>query len=132
MHLSGIWYVFFSSYQAIFLERLFGELNVNYDIYFPKHLNRYQSKVLDSVLTTTLLESYLLQHNSSLVRITQLLKRKRLFQEELRDNLTASVMSFVPTLDDDGKPLTCRAENPNVTTLYMETSWTINVVCQYT
>ncbi|XP_028039796.1 nephrin-like [Bombyx mandarina] len=48
--------------------------------------------------------------------------------EELRDNLTMSVMSFVPTLDDDGKPITCRAENPNVTTLSMETSWTINVV----
>ncbi|KAH9629640.1 hypothetical protein HF086_001612 [Spodoptera exigua] len=37
-------------------------------------------------------------------------------------------MSFVPTLDDDGKPITCRAENPNVTTLSMDTSWTINVV----
>ncbi|CAH2264977.1 jg5041 [Pararge aegeria aegeria] len=51
-----------------------------------------------------------------------------LFQEELRDNLTVSVMSFVPTLDDDGKPITCRAENPNVTSLYLETSWTISVV----
>lgn len=51
-------------------------------------------------------------------------------QEELRDNLTVSVMSFVPTLDDDGKPITCRAENPNVTTLSMDTSWTINVVCK--
>ncbi|CAG4943584.1 unnamed protein product [Colias eurytheme] len=50
------------------------------------------------------------------------------FMEELRDNLTISVMSFVPTLDDDSKPITCRAENPNVTTLFMETSWTINVV----
>ncbi|KAJ8726697.1 hypothetical protein PYW07_001395 [Mythimna separata] len=49
-------------------------------------------------------------------------------KEELRDNLTVSVMSFVPTLDDDGKPITCRAENPNVTTLNMDTSWTINVV----
>ncbi|XP_041988742.1 neural cell adhesion molecule 1-B-like [Aricia agestis] len=48
--------------------------------------------------------------------------------EELRDNLTVSVMSFVPTLDDDGKPITCRSENPNVTTLFMETSWTISVV----
>ncbi|KAJ8729103.1 hypothetical protein PYW08_000684 [Mythimna loreyi] len=51
-----------------------------------------------------------------------------IYREELRDNLTVSVMSFVPTLDDDGKPITCRAENPNVTTLNMDTSWTINVV----
>ncbi|XP_037297608.1 nephrin [Manduca sexta] len=48
--------------------------------------------------------------------------------EELRDNLTVSVMSFVPTMDDDGKPLTCRAENPNVTALALDTSWTISVV----
>uniref|UniRef100_A0A2A4JNM7 Ig-like domain-containing protein n=1 Tax=Heliothis virescens TaxID=7102 RepID=A0A2A4JNM7_HELVI len=48
--------------------------------------------------------------------------------EELRDNLTVSVMSFVPTLDDDGKPLTCRADNPNVTSLSIDTSWTISVV----
>ncbi|XP_045486297.1 nephrin [Pieris rapae] len=48
--------------------------------------------------------------------------------EELRDNLTISVMSFVPTLDDDGKPITCRAENPNVTNLFLETTWTISVV----
>lgn len=54
-----------------------------------------------------------------------------LIQEELRDNLTVSVMSFVPTLDDDGKPITCRAENPNVTSLFLETSWTISVVCKY-
>ncbi|CAB3230302.1 unnamed protein product [Arctia plantaginis] len=57
---------------------------------------------------------------SSLVRSGQ--------PEELRDNLTVSVMSFVPTLDDDGKPIVCRAENPNVTTLVMETTWTISVV----
>lgn len=52
-------------------------------------------------------------------------------QEEQRDNLTVSVMSFVPTLDDDEKPITCRAENPNVTSLVLDTSWTINVVCEY-
>ncbi|KAJ2953944.1 hypothetical protein O0L34_g1581 [Tuta absoluta] len=37
-------------------------------------------------------------------------------------------MNFVPTLDDDGKSITCKAENPNVTALSIETSWTISVV----
>ncbi|KPJ07073.1 Neural cell adhesion molecule 2 [Papilio machaon] len=37
-------------------------------------------------------------------------------------------MSFVPTLDDDGKPLVCRAQNPNVSALFLETSWLISVV----
>lgn len=52
-------------------------------------------------------------------------------QEEQRDNLTVSVMSFVPTLEDDNKPLSCRAENPNVTSLALDTSWTISVVCKF-
>ncbi|KAL0895212.1 hypothetical protein ABMA27_013650, partial [Loxostege sticticalis] len=58
-------------------------------------------------------------------------KGKRLLKritEEHRNNLTVSVLSFVPTLDDDGKPITCRADNPNVTSLSLETSWTISVV----
>ncbi|CAF4786643.1 unnamed protein product [Pieris macdunnoughi] len=56
------------------------------------------------------------------------MEKREYGQEELRDNLTISVMSFVPTLDDDGKPITCRAENPNVTNLFLETTWTISVV----
>ncbi|KAI8428395.1 hypothetical protein MSG28_002579 [Choristoneura fumiferana] len=51
--------------------------------------------------------------------------------EEVRDNLTVSVMSFVPTLEDDGKAISCRAENPNVTALHLETSWTISVVSRW-
>ncbi|XP_053603831.1 nephrin isoform X2 [Plodia interpunctella] len=47
---------------------------------------------------------------------------------ENRENLTVSKMSFVPSLDDDGRQITCRAENPNRTALFLETSWTISVV----
>lgn len=52
-------------------------------------------------------------------------------QEETRENVTISELSFVPTTEDDGKSITCRAENPNVTGLYLETSWQIDVVCKY-
>lgn len=51
-------------------------------------------------------------------------------QEETRENATISELSFVPTTEDDGKSITCRAENPNVTGLFLETSWKINVVCE--
>ncbi|XP_060810610.1 nephrin-like [Amyelois transitella] len=47
---------------------------------------------------------------------------------ENRENLTVSKMSFVPSLDDDGRQVTCRAENPNRTALFLETAWTISVV----
>lgn len=47
------------------------------------------------------------------------------------ENVTLSELSFVPTTEDDGKSITCRAENPNVTGLFLETSWKIDVVCKY-
>ncbi|KAK4884506.1 hypothetical protein RN001_000777 [Aquatica leii] len=49
-------------------------------------------------------------------------------EEETRENVTISELSFVPTTEDDGKSITCRAENPNVTGLFLETSWKIDVV----
>ncbi|KAF7286927.1 hypothetical protein GWI33_003193 [Rhynchophorus ferrugineus] len=48
--------------------------------------------------------------------------------EETTENVTISELSFVPTTEDDGKSITCRAENPNVTGLFLETSWKIDVV----
>jgi hypothetical protein len=49
-------------------------------------------------------------------------------KQETRENVTISELSFVPTTEDDGKSITCRAENPNVTGLFLETSWKIDVV----
>lgn len=53
------------------------------------------------------------------------------FQDETHENVTLSELSFVPTTEDDGKEVTCRAENPNVSGLYLESKWTIDVVCKY-
>lgn len=41
-------------------------------------------------------------------------------------------MEFEPGVEDHGKSITCRAENPNVTGLFVEKSWKIDVVCEYT
>ncbi|XP_055540205.1 uncharacterized protein LOC129726939 isoform X1 [Wyeomyia smithii] len=43
-------------------------------------------------------------------------------------NTTISTLSFSPSTEDDGKSLTCRAENPNVNGLFLETTWRMNVV----
>ncbi|XP_037903689.1 nephrin-like [Hermetia illucens] len=43
-------------------------------------------------------------------------------------NTTVSKLSFVPSIEDNGKSITCRAENPNVTGLFLETVWKLNVV----
>ena len=51
-------------------------------------------------------------------------------QEETRENVTVSDLSFTPTTDDDGKSITCRAENPNITGAFLESSWKIDVVCK--
>ncbi|XP_060524523.1 nephrin [Cylas formicarius] len=55
-------------------------------------------------------------------------RQLRRTKEETATNMTISELSFVPTTEDDGKSITCRAENPNVTGLFLETSWKIDVV----
>ncbi|XP_055539389.1 nephrin-like [Wyeomyia smithii] len=55
-------------------------------------------------------------------------RQLRRAKEEILNNTTRSELCFVPTTEDDGKLITCRAENPNVTGLFLETSWKIEVV----
>ncbi|KAL1402100.1 hypothetical protein pipiens_001891, partial [Culex pipiens pipiens] len=55
-------------------------------------------------------------------------RQLRRSREESLNNTTRSELSFVPNTEDDGKSITCRAENPNVTGLFLETSWKIEVV----
>lgn len=53
-------------------------------------------------------------------------------QEERSENRTVSTVEFEPGVEDHGKSITCRAENPNVTGLFVEKAWKIDVVCEYT
>uniref|UniRef100_A0A1A9W080 Ig-like domain-containing protein n=1 Tax=Glossina brevipalpis TaxID=37001 RepID=A0A1A9W080_9MUSC len=55
-------------------------------------------------------------------------RQLRRTKDDISNNTTRSELSFVPTTDDDGKSITCRAENPNVNGLYLETMWKLNVV----
>ncbi|ALC39700.1 CG42313 [Drosophila busckii] len=55
-------------------------------------------------------------------------RQLRRTKDDISKNSTRSELSFVPTTDDDGKSITCRAENPNVNGLYLETMWKLNVV----
>ncbi|XP_034239115.1 neural cell adhesion molecule 2-like [Thrips palmi] len=48
--------------------------------------------------------------------------------DNARDNVTVSHLTFTPAVEDNGKELTCRAENPNTTGLFVETSWRLDVV----
>ncbi|XP_047355257.1 nephrin-like isoform X1 [Vespa velutina] len=49
-------------------------------------------------------------------------------KEERSENRTLSLVEFEPGVEDHGKSITCRAENPNVTGLFLEKSWKIDVV----
>lgn len=44
--------------------------------------------------------------------------------------MTRSVMSYVPTMADDGKNLTCRAENPAILGSPVEDKWHLNIHCE--
>ena len=52
-------------------------------------------------------------------------------QDEALNNITKSTLNFVPTTEDDGKSITCRAENPKVSGLFLETTWKIEVICKF-
>ncbi|KAG8260002.1 hypothetical protein J6590_106811, partial [Homalodisca vitripennis] len=45
-------------------------------------------------------------------------------------NTTTSTLSFTVTKEDSGKNLTCRAENPTVSSEILETTWTLHVHCK--
>ncbi|KZC06717.1 Neural cell adhesion molecule 2 [Dufourea novaeangliae] len=45
----------------------------------------------------------------------------------LENNQTLSILSFEPSIDDDGKYLTCRAENPSIVDSALEDKWRLDV-----
>ncbi|CRL01064.1 CLUMA_CG014257, isoform A [Clunio marinus] len=64
------------------------------------------------------------------LRRTKLITPQMLsLQEEVLTNITKSVLNFVPTTEDDGKSITCRAENPKIPgQSALETTWKIEVI----
>ncbi|XP_066142389.1 neural cell adhesion molecule 2-like isoform X1 [Euwallacea fornicatus] len=44
-----------------------------------------------------------------------------------QNNQSLSILNFVPVIDDDGKYLTCRAENPTIPESALEDRWLLNV-----
>ncbi|XP_029174221.1 hemicentin-2-like [Nylanderia fulva] len=48
----------------------------------------------------------------------------------LENNQSLSILSFVPTIEDDGKYLTCRAENPAIPDSALEDKWRLDVQYQ--
>ncbi|KAL6432586.1 hypothetical protein ACFW04_006862 [Cataglyphis niger] len=48
----------------------------------------------------------------------------------LENNQTLSILSFVPTIEDDGKYLTCRAENLAISDSALEDKWRLDVQYQ--
>lgn len=51
------------------------------------------------------------------------------YTEQNGDGL--SILSLIPMIEDDGKYLTCRAENPVVPDSALEDKWRLNVHCKY-
>lgn len=54
-----------------------------------------------------------------------------IFQYSEQNNQTLSILTFVPVIEDDGKYLTCRAENPSIPDSALEDKWRLNVHCKF-
>ena len=46
------------------------------------------------------------------------------------ENVTRSSLGLVPSIEDDGEKITCKAENPWVPRTFVEDSWVLHVVCK--
>lgn len=54
------------------------------------------------------------------------------FQPPSEDkNITKSILQLIPTIEDDGKILTCRGDNPWIPGSAMEARWRLNVHCKW-
>lgn len=53
-----------------------------------------------------------------------------LLQFAEQNNQSLSILTFVPVIEDDGKYLTCRAENPSIPDSALEDKWRLNVYCK--
>ena len=51
--------------------------------------------------------------------------------KEKKGNITRSILTFSPEHSDDGKVLTCRAENTQMKEGAMQDSWKLTVYCKY-
>lgn len=47
-----------------------------------------------------------------------------------KNNQTTSILNFVPSIEDNGKTLTCHSENPNVAGMFIEDNWNMSVFCK--
>lgn len=50
---------------------------------------------------------------------------------EQPDNKSLSVLTYIPSVDDDGKYLTCRSENKFIENSAIEDKWRLVVHCEY-
>ena len=53
------------------------------------------------------------------------------FQPSEGGNITSSTLRFQPKVEDMGKVLRCRAENPVMPASQIEDTWTLDVNCKF-
>lgn len=98
----------------------------------PNHINILNSSLI--LVADRKYELYCLTYGSRPDAIITWLKGKKSLKR-IRDytekNQSISVLNFVPSIEDNGKTLTCHAENPNVAGMFIEDNWNMSVFCEY-
>ncbi|CRK87505.1 CLUMA_CG001306, isoform A [Clunio marinus] len=97
------------------------------------YLKPIQVNILNSSLTLVADRKYEIHCSTTGSRpdaiITWLKGKKSLkrTREYNKNNQTTSILNFVPSIEDNGKTLTCHSENPNVAGMFIEDNWNMSV-----
>jgi neural cell adhesion molecule len=58
-------------------------------------------------------------------------KTLKRIRDYTKNNQTTSILNFVPSIEDNGKTLTCHSENPKVAGMFIEDNWNLSVHCKF-
>ncbi|KAF4521863.1 hypothetical protein B566_EDAN003739 [Ephemera danica] len=116
-----------------------GDLTIN-RLSFPsvgrQHLNsRLICQASNTNLTIPAAKVVILDINLKPVAVNIVTKEKHVSADKRYEfaedgNHTISILTFEPNIDDDGKYLTCRAENPSIADSALEDKWRLDVHCE--
>ena len=101
-----------------------------YSVHTVRRTSRYSHNVINALAFSFVFHACTRAFDGLFSTIVAKVGAGFYWQYPLENNESLSVLSFVPSIDDDGKYLTCRAENLAIPGSALEDKWRLDVQYQ--